>query len=68
MSNGTVSIDALIPKDMALKAEGVGVAKAGLGDLSDVCPGDPGRGLHCHGGQLRHHGVGRLGEDCGERR
>jgi formate transporter len=31
MSNGTVSIDALIPKDMALKAEGVGVAKAGLG-------------------------------------
>jgi len=31
MSNGTVSIDALVPKDMALKAEGVGVAKAGLG-------------------------------------
>jgi formate/nitrite transporter len=31
MSNGTVSIDALIPKDMALKAEGVGVAKANLG-------------------------------------
>ncbi len=31
MSNGAISIDALIPKDMALKAEGVGVAKAGLG-------------------------------------
>jgi len=31
MSNGTVSVDALVPKDMALKAEAVGVAKAGLG-------------------------------------
>jgi len=31
MSNGTVSVDALVPKDMALKAEGVGVAKAALG-------------------------------------
>jgi formate transporter len=31
MSNGAILIDALIPKDMALKAEGVGVAKANLG-------------------------------------
>ena len=31
MSNGTISVDALVPKDMALKAEAVGVAKAGLG-------------------------------------
>ncbi len=34
MSNGTVSIDALIPKDMASKAEGVGVAKADLGGFT----------------------------------
>ena len=31
MSNGTISFDALIPKDMAAKAEAVGVAKANLG-------------------------------------
>ena len=31
MSNGTISFDALIPKDMAVKAEAVGVAKANLG-------------------------------------
>jgi len=31
MSNGVVSIDALMPKDMAIKAENVGIAKAGLG-------------------------------------
>lgn len=31
MSNGGPSFDALIPKDMAVKAENVGIAKAGLG-------------------------------------
>jgi len=31
MSNGSISIDALMPKDMAVKAENVGIAKAGLG-------------------------------------
>lgn len=31
MSNGTFTFDALIPKDMATKAENVGVAKANLG-------------------------------------
>ncbi|NSW84697.1 MAG: formate/nitrite transporter family protein [Syntrophobacteraceae bacterium] len=31
MSNGGVSIDALMPKDMAVKAENIGIAKAGLG-------------------------------------
>ncbi|MCE5334517.1 MAG: formate/nitrite transporter family protein [Desulfobacteraceae bacterium] len=31
MSNGVPSFDALMPKDMAVKAENVGIAKAGLG-------------------------------------
>ena len=31
MSNGAPSIDALMPKDMAVKAENIGIAKAGLG-------------------------------------
>jgi len=31
MSNGVPSFDALLPKDMAVKAESIGIAKAGLG-------------------------------------
>jgi len=31
MANGTLSLDALVPKDMAAKAENVGVAKSQLG-------------------------------------
>ncbi len=31
MSNGGPSFDALLPKDMAVKAENIGIAKAGLG-------------------------------------
>lgn len=31
MSNGAPSFDALLPKDMAVKAENIGIAKAGLG-------------------------------------
>lgn len=31
MSNGVPSFDALLPKDMAIKAESIGIAKAGLG-------------------------------------
>ncbi|MEN6441197.1 MAG: formate/nitrite transporter family protein [Syntrophobacter sp.] len=31
MSNGALSFDALLPKDMAVKAENIGIAKAGLG-------------------------------------
>jgi formate transporter len=31
MSNGVASFDALLPKDMAVKAENIGIAKAGLG-------------------------------------
>ncbi|MEM5770357.1 MAG: formate/nitrite transporter family protein [Bacillota bacterium] len=31
MSNGPPSFDALLPKDMAVKAENIGIAKAGLG-------------------------------------
>ena len=31
MSNGSISFDALMPKDMAVKAENIGIVKAGLG-------------------------------------
>ena len=50
-----VRLDALIPQEMAEKAEATGVRKAALPFLSHVCPGAAGGSLHRVGCHVRHH-------------
>ena len=62
MSNGGVSIDALMPKDMAVKAENIGIAKAGLEHI-EVCFGLFWPALLSPWGELCHHvwsGLGKI--------